>query len=175
MVSTDYLTARDGASGVIGDIRAFPVQITTFFGQSTEALMRHYFAWSYEVTAMAKARDARFVLISDNSKAVRPEPTLRRVIAELIDAGPPEAATLIAATYVVYESALVRGAVTAIQWLSNRNWNLTTVPSVQHGITAALATLTAEGIALPVGLSAETYRTPTIPDGPQIGPRIGPR
>jgi hypothetical protein len=171
LVSTDYLTARDGDSGVIGDIRAFPVQITTFFGQTTESLMRHYFAWSYEVTAMAKARDTRFVLISDNSLAIRPEPTVRRVVAELIDGGPPEAATLIAATFVVYESALVRGAVTAIQWLSNRNWNLTTVPSVQHGITAALAKLTAEGIALPVGLSAETYRTPTIPDGPQIGPR----
>lgn len=171
MVSTDYLTARDGDSGFIGDIRAFPVQITTFFGQTTEALMRHYFAWSYEVTAMAKARGTRYVLISDNSMAIRPEPTVRRVVAELIDSGPPEAATLIAATYVVYESALVRGAVTAIQWLSNRNWNLTTVPSVQHGITAALAKLTAEGIALPVGLSADTYRTPTIPDGPQIGAR----
>lgn len=164
----DYFTARDADAAVIGDIRHFPVMITTWFGEPTEDLVRHYFAWSDDVARQAIERGQRYVIISDNARARRPAPTVRRLVAKLIDAGPAAATDCIVATFVVFESALVRGAVTAMQWLSAKDWNLTTAATVQQAVAAALKAVEQHGFPRPDRLSPTTYVAPDPPLGPQI-------
>jgi hypothetical protein len=167
-MSADYLTARDGEAGVVGDVRHFPVLIATWFGEPTERLVRHYFAWSDEVAREAYVRRERYVIVSDNVNAVRPSPRTRALIADLIDAGPAATTDRIIASFVVFDSALVRGAVTAMQWLSKKDWRLTTTATVQEAIAGALGVLAKHGLRRPPGLLPERYVAPTRPDGPQI-------
>ncbi|HET6585495.1 MAG TPA: hypothetical protein VFG69_18680, partial [Nannocystaceae bacterium] len=164
----DYFTARDGDAAVIGDIRHLPVMITTWFGEPSEALVRHYFAWSDDVARQAIARGQRYVIISDNARARRPSPVVRKVVSKLIDAGPAAATDCIVATFVVFESALVRGAVTAMQWLSSKEWNMTTVATVQQAVAAALKAVDEYGFPRPARLSPATYVAPDPPSGPQV-------
>jgi hypothetical protein len=165
---TDYFQARDGEGGVVGDARHFPVLIATWFGEPTERLVRRYFAWSDEVASEAYERRERYVIIADNTKARRPQPQTRALIATLIDAGPAAKTDRIVESFAVFDSALVRGAVTAMQWLSKKDWNLTTTATVQQAITAALAVLAKHGLRRPPGLSAERYVAPSRPDGPFV-------
>ncbi len=164
----EYFTARDGGSSVIGDIRHFPVLIVTWFGEPTEPLVRAYFAWSDEVAREAHANGQRYAIISDNSHALRPSPTVRKLIATLIDEGPAAKTDRVVASFAVFESALVRGAVTAMQWLSRQSWNLHTTATVQHAVEGALDALAEQGIQRPAHLSPATYVTPEAPTGPEL-------
>lgn len=164
----EYFTARDGGSSVVGDIRHFPVLIATWFGEPTESLVRAYFAWSDEVASEAHAHGQRYAIISDNSHALRPSPTVRKLIATLIDDGPAAKTDRVIASFVVFESALVRGAVTAMQWLSRQSWNLRTSATVQQAVGGALEALAEAGIAPPTHLSPATYVTPEAPTGPEL-------
>jgi hypothetical protein len=166
-VPEEYFTACDGASSVVGDIRHFPVLIATWFGEPTEPLVRAYFAWSDEVAREAYAQGQRYAIISDNAHALRPSPTVRKLIAALIDEGPAAKTDRVVASFVVFESALVRGAVTAMQWLSRQSWNLRTTATVQLAVAGALEALEEAGILLPTRLSPATYVTPEAPTGPQ--------
>lgn len=167
----DYFTARDGDAAVIGDIRHFPVMITTWFGEPTEDLIRHYFAWSDEVARQAIGCGQRYVIISDNARARRPPPTVRKLVTKLIDGGPAAATDCIVATFVVFESALVRGAVTAMQWLSIKDWNLTTAATVQQAVAEALKAVDQYGFPRPARLSPARYVAPDPPVGPQVAAR----
>jgi hypothetical protein len=164
-VPDEYFTAADGEAGVVGDIRHFPVLIATWYGEPTEPLVRAYFKWSDEVAAEAYSNDRRYVIISDNVHARRPSPTVRKLVAALIDAGPAAKTERVISTFVVFESALVRGAVTAMQWLSHKEWNLTTAATVQIAITGALGVLAKHGAPIPARLSPSTYERPPSPAG----------
>jgi hypothetical protein len=167
-VAEEYFTARDGDASVVGDIRHFPILIATWFGEPTEHLVRAYFAWSDEVAREAFERGQRYVIISDNAHAERPSPTIRKLISALIDAGPAAETDRVITSFVVFESALVRGAVTAMQWLSRKDWNLTTSATVQLAVAGALSVLKQYRMPIPARLSASTYVTPEAPMGPQV-------
>jgi len=167
-VPEEYFTARDGDSSVVGDIRHFPVLIATWFGEPTEPLVRAYFEWSDAVARDAFERGQRYVIISDNAHAMRPSPTVRKLISTLIDEGPAAETDRVITSFVVFESALVRGAVTAMQWLSRKDWNLTTSATVQQAVAGALTALKQHGLPIPARLSSSTYVTPEAPTGPQL-------
>jgi hypothetical protein len=162
-MAREYFEMRDANAGFVADLRHFPVQIGTFFGESTERLARAYFEWSNEVASEVIARGQKYVLVSDNTSALRPPATVRKLVSELIDAGPEGQTDALLATFVVFDSALVRGAVTAMQWLSNREWRLTTAATVHEAIERALLVLDAAGLARPPGLSPATYVAPALP------------
>ena len=94
--------------------------------------------------------------------------TVRKLIAALIDEGPAAKTQRVVASFVVFESALVRGAVTAMQWLSRQSWNLRTAATVQQAVGGALEALAEAGIAAPKHLSPATYVTPEAPTGPEL-------
>jgi hypothetical protein len=168
MNADEFFSARDGDGAVIGDIRHFPVLIVTWFGEPTEHLVRRYFGWSDDVARHAIARGQRYVIISDNSRARRPPPTVRKIVSKLIDDGPAAATDCVIETFVVFESALVRGAVTAMQWLSMKDWNLRTAATVQLAVEGALKAVDDYGLPRPARLSAATYVAPEPPVGPQV-------
>jgi hypothetical protein len=167
-VPEEYFTARDGDASVVGDIRHFPILIATWFGEPTESLVRAYFAWSDEVAREAIENGQRYVIISDNAHARRPSPTVRKLVATLIDEGPAAETDRVITSFVVFESALVRGAVTAMQWLSRKDWNLVTTATVQQAVAGALGVLKQHRLPLPARLSSSTYVTPEAPTGPEL-------
>jgi hypothetical protein len=159
----DLVGFRDGDCAYVGDIRWFPVMITTFFGESNETQIRHWFDWYHGLFARLPAAGTRYVAITDATRSQRPPPTIRKLIAELTDAFPEPWTEACVATYVVLDSAIVRGALTAMQWLSSRSWRINPVASMADALEQAIAAMTKAGMPIPAGMSPAAYVAPAMP------------
>jgi hypothetical protein len=152
---------RDGASSIVLDERWSPLVFLTWFGEPTEPLVRSYFEWNAGMLTRAKERNRRLVTINDAFATDRPSPKVRQLLVDLAKEQPPWARQMTLQGFVVVESALIRGAVTALSWLDpNLMSGSKVVPSIEAAIEAALAVLDEAGIPRPAGASAAAYRRP---------------
>jgi hypothetical protein len=162
IVVEDLFAVRDGNSAFVGDARYFPLVIVTWFGEMTEPLARRYFEWQDPILERVIAEKTKFAFVADTTRCARPSPKMRKLVVELSNAGPSVAAYALP-TYTAIESALVRGAITAMQWVVNIDWRIVPVPTARQGLQKAIAALLAEGVKVPRGIDPDTYRAPEMP------------
>ena len=116
-----------------------------------------------ELDALA-AKGQKLISISDATQAERPSPEVRKYWAESLAETTPERDAATLATYVVINSAVMRGVMTAIGWLSERARAIKSVSSLSDAIRDALADLDAAGIPRPAGLDPDSYTPPAESD-----------
>jgi hypothetical protein len=143
---------------IIIDERFAPLYVAFWMGVPSETPIRAYFEWSARRIVEARAGGRHIAIVCDAAEGERPPPKLRALMAELSDAT-PRAEDLVA-VYVSIPSALVRGALTAMQWLSRKPWPMQMVPSLTEGFERARRTLAANGVALPAEFDPARYRRP---------------
>lgn len=148
----------DGRCTIVVDERHKPLHVVTWMGPPAEGPVRQYFDWSTQLVHEARKSGRSFAIVADTSQGDRPDPKMRALMAELSD-GMPRAEDLIT-VYVAIPSALVRGAITAMQWLTRKRWPIEIVPSLAEGLKRATATLAARGAPLPAGFDAARYHRP---------------
>jgi hypothetical protein len=154
---------RDAASAIVIDDSARGIVIATWFGEPTVALVDRYFDWHATYLDRLRKERGRFVTITDAFATARPSPSARKRIAERMDALGPDVQELTVASYVIFESALIRGVITALAWLHAPLAETIAVASPALAIGAALRDLDAAGIPRPTNLSAATYKRPAKP------------
>lgn len=152
-----------GASAVVIDDGAPGVLIATWFDEPTVALVDAYFDWHETYLERVRKARGRFVSVTDTYATKRPSPTARRRIAERMDALGDDATTSTIASYVIVESALLRGAITALSWLHAPLEGTVAVGTPALAIEAALRDLDAAGIPRPARLTPQTYQRPAPP------------
>ena len=153
-------TIADDHARIVVDDRYFPLVVTTWFGDPSEAMVERYFAWLVGLVDRTVAAQTKYVLITDASDAKRPRPSVRQQIAERTDALPDVVVDINVGNYVVVENPLVRGALTAMQWLSRSTWTNKTVGSCAEAIALGLEDLDGHGIPRPAGLDPARYARP---------------
>jgi hypothetical protein len=157
----DTTRIRDGASSVVIDVRPWPVVIATWFGEPTEDLVRKYFAEHATLLDRARRKEQRIVLVTDTFATQRPSAKARKLIADLTSAQPDDISKLTLGSFIVIESVLIRGAVTALRWILPRLAESESVDSIGAAFERAAALLDARGIPQPKGLVAREYRRPS--------------
>ncbi len=151
---------NSGNATVIVDDRYLPVLISVWSGQANMETARWFKAENQTQMEAIVARGQPYVMISDASNAERPQPAVRKYFAELSDDAVEGSEALSLGNYVVITNAVIRGALTAIGWISERAARMTSVASMQEAIERALADLDAAGVPRPPGLDPATYRPP---------------
>jgi hypothetical protein len=150
----------DAQSAIVVDDRYFPVLISTWFGEPSEGNVRRYFEWSAVLYMRLCANRQRYVLIQDALEVQRPSPRVRGLIAELADSM-PDAASLLLGSYTILGSALVRGALTALQWVvRRRTWQTTAVGTMREAMARACGDLERAGLAIPRDFDPARYARP---------------
>mgnify|MGYP001162882153 CR=1 FL=1 len=163
MTEPALLSYREGEHAFVADARDYPLLVVRWFGESTETSVRRYFQWLDGMYARAKAERTQLVSINDSRLAKRPPPTVRKVTAELIDASSLAADEYALPTLLVLDSALIRGAVTAMRWLSLAKWNVETVANMPDAIARAFELLRSVGVTPPAGVDPQVYRDLQMP------------
>lgn len=148
------LDGRDGH--IVCDARHWPVVIATWVGNADLDSVRKFFDWNHEVIDKARGEKG-YVIITDADRASRPPPDVRRLVAQLTDAMPADSTALNVGNYIVITSALVRGALTAMQWISRDRWATVQVASMAEAISRAFLDLDQAGIRRPTTLDPNAY------------------
>lgn len=139
----------------------WPVVIVTWVGDNDEGAIRAFFEWNDEVVVRARERGG-YLMISDADGAEGPPVMMRRLVAELTDAIAPDAKELSLGNYIVLSSALLRGALTAMQWISRDKWATKQVGSMQEAISLAFVDIDIGGKSRPRTLDPDSYERPVV-------------
>ncbi|MFO0613891.1 MAG: hypothetical protein U0414_14970 [Polyangiaceae bacterium] len=163
--SGDLIRVEDGASVAILDARAWPIVVATWFDEPTEALVRRYFEAHAVLLERARSLNEPFILVTDTFATKQPSAKARKLIADLTLAQPDYTARLTVGSIIVIESAILRGVVTALQWILPRIGDSEIVSNIAVALERALALLDRRGIARPSGFSSRSYQRPTRSSG----------
>jgi len=149
-------TFKDQDSAIVVDEGYAPFYLAAWFGAPTEVTARAYFAWTTTIVEEAIRLNRNTVIVVDSEDAGRPSAKVRALMAELSE-HVPRAEKLIT-VFVALPNPLVRGTLTAMQWVTRKPWPMVVVPSIEEDITRGLAALRAAGVTPPVGLDATTHK-----------------
>jgi hypothetical protein len=163
MAASEPLVLCDGDASVVADASHGSIVISTFFAAPTVGLVERYFEWLEPTLARFAADKAPYGLINDASDAGRPQPTVRRVLAERGDAASASSLSLMLGSYTVIENPLVRGVMTALSWVSRGGWSTTIVGSCGDAIERLAEDFGKSGTPFPPSLKRSTYRRPGRP------------
>jgi hypothetical protein len=140
------------------DDRYAPLLVSTFVGRADLASTKWY-GEVYTASVRRQASKGRKVIsINDATRAERPTPDARKGWAEMADRSPADVQDAVLASYVVLDNPLLRGAVTAIGWMTDKVRGLESFKTVDQAIEAAVARLAKEGQT--VDLEPGGYRLP---------------
>ena len=153
-------TARDH---VIVDETHYPALLSKFHGTVTVELMRFYFAWSMRMHERAETDETQIIQIVDALSAEVAPAHVRREVARLSDEHTVRFKPLMLTSFVCLSSPLVRGTMSAINWLSRERMNITAVKTLPTAIVKTLRAFEEAGIAPPQHLSPMTYEFPLGP------------
>ncbi len=140
---------EDGSSAIVLDDRLGSLLVATSFGVTTEKLTRQTFEWLHTFAAATLARKARYVTVIDARAAERPNASVRGLISTLTDELRAAAPGVELASLFVAESALIRGALTAIMWVSRSSWRPILVSSCDEALQRGVQILRDAGIEAP--------------------------
>lgn len=160
MADTDLRYIVDGGSVVVLDARYWPVVFATWFDEPTESLVRKYFEAHDVLLERGRANREPFVLVTDTFATKQPSAKARRLVADLTNAQPAHAASLTIGSIIVIESAILRGVVTALQWILPRMADSICVATISQAVERSLSTLDERGVKRPETLSAASYQRP---------------
>lgn len=149
-----------GNARVVIDDRYMPVIISQWRGQATLELARWHAEHTQAMLDECIRNNQKYVLVSDASLAERPPPAVRKFFAEFAESGGERQQELALASIIVISSAIMRGALTAVGWVSERAARMDTVATMQVGLERALKALDAAGLERPAGLDPKAYALP---------------
>jgi len=155
------ITFQDGEAAVVADDRHAPIYMSTWYGAATEQVVVDFFAYNRRVIDDNMRAQRPFVIITDATDAARPAPKVRSLITEETD-GSPDPGALMVGNYLVLSNALVRGAFTAMQWLSRRRWPTIVVATPAEALRRALVDLARAGARAP-SVDPAAYVRPSLP------------
>jgi len=159
----------DASCRVLFDEGYLPVLISRWEGCITESIARQTFAHMDGLLELARQAGDRIIQVVDATASTRPDALTRKVLAELTDAQLERFAdAAFMPVFIAIDSALVRGAVTAVNWISRKPVTTAPVASLGAALGDAVERLTAEGIRPPSGLQPSVYVFPEV-DGPSVG------
>jgi hypothetical protein len=139
----------DGAAFIVLDDSASPLLIATSYGVTTERLTRQSFEWLHEYAVGMHQRGSRYVVIVDARAAGRPPASVRTLVSKLTDELRQAAPGVELASLFVAENALLRGALTAIIWVSRSSWKPIVVSSWEEALRRGCEILRNAGIDVP--------------------------
>ena len=146
----------DGSAELVIDESYAPILVLTWFGEPTTQLIDRYVAWTRELIADNVANHRKAALVVDSREILRTDATVRRHYA---DRAVDDPSLLI--SVAVIDSAMVRGALTAIRWvLGDRLSSVVSVPTLEEAFERACAAIEAEGMDAPRKALAG-YKGPT--------------
>jgi hypothetical protein len=121
------------------DVSGFPIVVSHWAKDVDIAEINDYFDQLDVVIDRAVAQKQRYVSISVGGSNL--SAALRKVVAERSSKIPPERAVYNVASYVVLESAILRGTLTALKWISSNMENVYPVATVEEGLRRGRAAL----------------------------------
>jgi hypothetical protein len=139
----------EGNAGFVVDDSQPPIYIASWFGEVPASIVKQFFDWQAGIYAAAKAAKKAVAIVVDVTYASRPGPKARAEMVELVDAADHEMyQSGFITNYVCIGNPLVRGAMTAMQWLSRKPWPMNMVSSVQDGIEKSIVFLRQRGVTV---------------------------
>lgn len=148
------------AGSVALDDRTYPVVFATWVGAADEKTLRAFFAWNDEILRRATREQRVFSMITDATRAGRPDAAARALIAELTKKMQQD--HVAADPYrvvgpVVVDNPLVRGALTAVGWIMGTNLETEYAESCEAAIRTVQARFETRGARWPAGLTPSGY------------------
>jgi len=132
---------RAHRGAVVIDDRYSPIIITTFLGE-TNLELGHWFAEAHKKIILSHAAlGRRVVTINDATWAQKPSPEMRRFWAGMAEQSSESMKGATLATFLVVNSPILRGAITAIGWLTPALRDLESYSSVDDAIREGVARL----------------------------------
>jgi len=152
---------RQNARGaIVIDDRYAPILITTFFGETNLELGKWFEEMNKKITLSQAAHGRRLISISDATAASKPSPEMRRFWADLSNNSSESMKNATLGTFIVIDNAVLRGAITAIGWLSPALRDLESFSTVDDAIREAMARLIKARLPLPQ--LAQPYQLPEL-------------
>lgn len=143
------IALADGAASVVVDDGAWPIVVATWFGEPTVPLVDRYFEHHDGLLERARSAQQRIVLVTDTFATERASASVRRRIVERTQAQPRDAAQLTLKSYVVLDSAIMRGVVTALAWVYPALGQSENVGALSTALERAMGDLRAAGVTPP--------------------------
>ncbi len=153
MLGVDHL--EDEGCTVTIDRRRMPVLIVTWRGKATERMTRVYFDQLTELCR--KAGKQKFVTIADARAASAPTAGIRKLLSEQVELLRPVTEPVLLCSVVIVRTALMRGALTAIQWAVRHETRVVAVNDFTAAFDVACGVLRRAEIAPPVDMSVPLY------------------
>lgn len=144
---------------IVFDARYSPLLITTFFGKCDLEAAKWQTDLISQATIQAARRGQRVITISDATHSDKPTAEARKFWADNMSTGSASVQAATLGTYVVFTSAVVRGALTAIGWLNPEVKKIETFGSLPDAIRSALGRLKKERLQAP-DLDPNGYHLP---------------
>jgi hypothetical protein len=132
----------DGDSELVIDTSHLPLLITTWFGSPTLGLVEVYTEWFVRFVERSRASGRKFVILDDAIRAGRPAPPVRGLLAKI-----QCPSDVVVDRVVVVDSAAIRGALTALSWITGNP--IKTTPTIDQGVRDCLALLDESKLARP--------------------------
>lgn len=124
----------DGDVEFVIDTSHLPMLITTWFGSPTLSLVETYASWLDTFIERSRVAGRRFVILDDAVRAGRPIPQVRGRLAQIKCPG-----DVIIDRVVVVDTAAIRGAITALSWITGVP--IKTTPTIEDGVRDCLSLL----------------------------------
>ncbi len=155
----DVVVLSDPPARAVLDARALPAVLVVFWcGPVTPKLAHDYFD---RLAAYERARDdsKKYVVVTDTTRA-EVSAAARKAVAELSERSKPDQQRHRAADVVVIDNAVMRGAITAIDWLTRGGLGITPVRDLDEAFRTAATLLLPSGQRLPPRMLEGGYRPP---------------
>jgi len=135
----------------------YPYVLISFRGKDfSEAEFTAHLDASAAVGRKAQEAGTRHAVITLGGADMRA--SKRKMVAELMEDFPKELMDLPVGSYVVVNSAVVRGIVTVLRWLSPRLSRIEAVESIDDAMVAASAAFRANGIVVEAATTSSARR-----------------
>ena len=149
----------EGCRVILDDVH-YPLLISRWEGTLTSQAARDSFVAVHEVFARAQARGELVWSVVDAIDTQRPDALTRKTLQEINDDGEQRyPGVLRKPTYAAMTNVIIRGAVTAMRWISTSIIDLEAHATMEEALTAALASMRAAGIEPELPLDPATYDT----------------
>lgn len=150
----------DDQCEIIWDHRYLPVLIGHVVGEANMQSVDFFFSVR-DAALMAATKDgSKIVIVSDMTRYAMPPATIRKALGER-SKNDPNITSILGYVNVV-PNALLRGMVTAIQWLVGDGLRpVKTVGNLQEGIKASIQMLSNAGIELDATSFLKRYEPPS--------------
>jgi hypothetical protein len=141
---------RQNARGaVVIDDRYAPLIVATFMGETDLELGRWFVAANKKILLQHAAAGRRLVSICDATLATKPTPEMRRFWADFSNSTTQTMKDATLATFLVVNSPLLRGAITAIGWLSPALRDLESFSTIDDAVREGASRLARASTPIP--------------------------